>query len=89
MAEINYLNQVRYTGSGYLDAKMQPVATYDDLLKIPRSQRFIGLEVVVLSDTKNGNGKQTKYWLKNGTANSNWVIKNDSSLSITGDDVEI
>ena len=89
MAEINYLNQVRYTGSGYLDAKMQPVKTYDDLLKIPRSQRFIGLEIVVLSDTKNGNGKQTKYWLKDGTANSNWVIKNDSSLSITGEDVEI
>lgn len=89
MAEINYLNQVRYTGQGYLDAKMQPVATYNDLLKIPRSQRFVGLEVVVLSDTKNGDGKQTKYWLKDGTANSNWVVKNDATLSISGDDVEI
>lgn len=89
MAEINYLNQVKYTGSGYLDAKMQPVETYDDLLKIPRSQRFIGLEIVVVSDTKNSGGKQAKYWLKGGTANSNWEIKkNDVSIPISGDDVE-
>lgn len=85
MAEITYLNQVRYVGAGYLDAKMQPVQSYSDLANIPRAQRFIGLEVVVLSDANN-DGKQSTYWLVDGTANSNWKIKD--SIEVSGDDIE-
>lgn len=92
MVELTYSNQLRYTGAGYLDSKMQPVDTYDSLLRIPKSQRFVGMEIVVLSDEKN-NGHQTKYWLNGGTANANWEKKEndngDVSFDISGDDVEI
>lgn len=74
MAIINYTDQLKYAGSGYLDAKMNPVATVADLKTISRNQRFVGLTVTVLND-----GNPQDYWLVNGTGNDNWVLKNDFS----------
>ena len=48
MAIINYTDQLKYTGKGYLDAKMMPVETVDDLKKISLTQRFEGLTITVL-----------------------------------------
>ena len=50
MAIINYTDQIKYAGKGYLDAKMMPVNTYDDLKKIQMSQRFEGLTVVLTNN---------------------------------------
>lgn len=61
MAVTNYSNQFKYTGAGYIDAKIQPVATVADLNNIPRNQRFLGLTVTVLSDP---DGSQRDYWLR-------------------------
>ena len=36
MAVLTYTDQIVFTGKGYLDSKMQPVATVEDLQKIPR-----------------------------------------------------
>lgn len=80
MAEIKYTNQIIYTGPGYLDKKMQPVDTFEDLFKIPRVYRFIGMEVTVKSD-KNNNGEQAEYWLVGGTANSNWQLKDLTGIN--------
>ena len=63
----------------YLDAKMQPVATFDDLSAIPRQQRFIGLEILVIDENK-------KYRLVDGTKNSNWQPVSDGDLFWEGDD---
>ena len=70
MSVINYSDQLKYTGKGYLDAKMMPVNTIDDLKKIPITQRFEGFTVTVLN---NGNPKD--YWLVGGVANKYWVPK--------------
>ena len=82
---INYTEQVKYTGKGYLDAKMQPVAAKEDLMSIPRSQRFVGLTVTVLDD---GTGAgPVDYWLKDNV--STWVPKVESAgVPISGDDVD-
>ena len=70
MAIINYSDQLKYTGKGYIDAKMMPVNTVDDLKKIPITQRFEGFTVTVL----NG-GDPVDYWLIGGVANKYWVPK--------------
>lgn len=70
MAIINYSDQLKYTGKGYIDAKMTPVETVDDLKKIPITQRFEGFTVTVLND-----GKPQDYWLVGGVANKYWVPK--------------
>lgn len=70
MAIINYTDQLKYAGRGYLDAKMMPVKTYEDLKSIPQTQRFEGLTIVVLND-----GQPQDYWLIGGTSNSCWKPK--------------
>ena len=75
MAIINYADQIKYTGKGYLDAKMMPVKTVDDLKKIPSTQRFEGLTVVVLND-----GNPQDYWLIGGVSNSCWKPKTATSF---------
>ena len=70
MGIINYSDQLKYAGKGYLDAKMMPVQTVDDLKSIPITQRFEGFTVTVLND---GNPKD--YWLVGGVANKYWVPK--------------
>lgn len=76
MAIINYTDQIKYAGKGYLDAKMMPVDTFDDLKKIPPTQRFEGLTVVVLNE-----GNPQDYWLIGGTSNSCWVPKNANNFN--------
>lgn len=89
MAILTYSNQLNYSGKGYLDAKMQPVATIEDLnFKIPRSQRFVGLTVTVLDD---GSGKPHDYWLE--TSITKWVKKSttnegQNTLPLEGNDME-
>jgi hypothetical protein len=70
MAIINYSDQLKYTGRGYLDSKMMPVKTVDDLKEIPITQRFEGYTVTVLND-----GNPQDYWLVGGVANKYWVPK--------------
>lgn len=70
MAIINYTDQIKYAGKGYLDAKMMPVKTFEDLKAIPSTQRFEGLTVVVLND-----GSPQDYWLVGGISNSCWKPK--------------
>lgn len=70
MAIINYSDQLKYTGRGYLDSKMMPVKTVDDLKEIPITQRFEGYTVTVLND-----GKPQDYWLVGGVANKYWIPK--------------
>lgn len=76
MAIINYTDQIKYAGKGYLDAKMMPVKTFDDLKSIPPTQRFEGLTVVVLND-----GNPQDYWLIGGTSNSCWIPKNTNNFN--------
>lgn len=75
MAIINYTDQLKYAGKGYLDAKMMPVASVDDLKKIALTQRFEGLTITVLND-----GNPQDYWLIGGISNSNWVPKTATSF---------
>lgn len=76
MAIINYTDQIKYAGKGYLDAKMMPVQTVDDLKDIPPTQRFEGLTVVVLNE-----GNPQDYWLIGGISNSCWVPKNANNFN--------
>lgn len=71
MAIINYTDQLKYAGRGYLDAKMMPVQTVDDLKAISLTQRFEGLTITVLN-----NGNPEDYWLVGGITNQCWVKKN-------------
>ena len=75
MAIINYTDQLKYTGKGYIDAKMMPVQTFDDLKKFPMTQRFEGLSLVVLN-----NGDPQEYWLVGGISNSCWKHKNGGNF---------
>lgn len=80
MAQINYVNQIVYTGAGPLDGKVTPVNTYNDLLKIPRAQRFPLMTVMVIDEG-------VEYWLQDGLTNSSWKIKNPVNI-MSGDDLE-
>ena len=88
MAILTYSDRIKYSGAGYLDAKIQPVATVADLNSIPRSQRFIGLTVTVLDD---GSGRPYDYWIENNVAK--WVRKTmptdtGVSLPLNGNDIQ-
>ena len=74
MGVINYSDQLKFTGKGYLDSKMMPVEKVSDLYNISITQRFEGLTITVLKD-ENGNSKPQDYWLIGGVSNSCWVPK--------------
>lgn len=74
MAIINNTDQIRYTGKGYLDAKMMPVKTVNDLKSISITQRFEGLTITVLN-----NGNPQDYWLVGGVTNDKWIPKTSNS----------
>lgn len=74
MAEVQIGNQYRYTGGAPLDSKHTPVQTVEDLKRIPRSQRYVGLTVLVKN--WDGEGHQAEYWLSEGTADKDWKRKN-------------
>ena len=85
MGIINYSDQLKFTGKGYLDAKMKPVENVSDLKNISITQRFEGLTVTVLKD-ENGNTNPQDYWLIGGVTNSCWIPKtvsgNNSDLKL-------
>lgn len=85
MGIINYSDQLKFTGKGYLDAKMMPVENVSDLKNISITQRFEGLTVTVLKD-ENGNTNPQDYWLIGGVTNSCWIPKtvsgNNSDLKL-------
>lgn len=63
MAILNYGNQFKYTGEGYLDSKMAPVNTVDELEKnvgVLSSLYTPGMKVMVLNDELFG---PTEYFL--------------------------
>lgn len=76
MAIINYTDQIKYAGKGYLDAKMMPVNTVDDLYAISLTQRFEGLTVTVLN-----NGNPQDYWLVGGITNKYWIPKTATNFN--------
>lgn len=80
MATTNYANQITYTGNGPLDSKLTPVSTYNDLMRIPRAQRYISMTVMVEDEGR-------EYWLRKGVTNGSWEVK-QASIAIEGDDVE-
>ena len=80
MGIINYSDQVKYTGKGYLDAKMMPVETVSELKNISITQRFEGLTITVLKD-ENGNSNPQDYWLIGGITNSCWIPKTVSGYN--------
>lgn len=55
-------NQYIYNGPGYLDAKIQPVESVDDLNSILLRQRFVGLTVTVIHPD-GPDSKPADYWL--------------------------
>ena len=57
---------------------MQPVDNIEDLYAIPRTQRFIGLEIMVINEGK-------KYILMDGTKDSNWQPLSNGELYWEGD----
>ena len=80
MGVINYSDQLKYTGKGYLDAKMMPVETVSELKNISITQRFEGLTITVLKD-ENGNSNPQDYWLIGGITNSCWIPKTVSGYN--------
>lgn len=83
MGIINYSEQLKFTGRGYLDAKMMPVENVSDLKNISITQRFEGLTVTVLKD-ENGNTNPKDYWLIGGVTNSCWIPK-----TVSGDNSDL
>jgi len=72
----NIVEQLKYR-EGYVDKKIT-VNTKDDLLNIATAERFKGLTVTVLNLYNNQSGD---FWLINGTAKSNWRLKNIPSFN--------
>ena len=73
-----FSKQLYINDGKYLDAKMQPVDNIEDLYAIPRTQRFIGLEIMVINEGK-------KYILMDGTKDSNWQPLSNGELYWEGD----
>lgn len=80
MAILSITDQYYTSSAGPLDAKLAPVATYDDLAKIKRAHRYVGMTITVLDEMHD-------YWLSGGTSNRCWVKKVPPELEITGNDV--
>lgn len=83
MPVITYDKQIDYEGNAYLDPKMVPVQTHEDMFNIPFSNRFEGLKCTVKEDSENNN-KQTEYWLDGGIENENWVRATSDGVIYTG-----
>ena len=65
MAVINYSDQFKYAGKGYMDAKVAPVANLDDLTSISSfvlAKYYIPGMVVMVLDDGLGNGP-SQYFL--------------------------
>lgn len=63
-----------------LDAKLTPVDNVSDLNNIPRSDRYLGMTIVVLNK---GTGEDPcEYWLPKTTINAGWVKKENGGQPI-------
>jgi hypothetical protein len=83
MAILNYGNQFKYSGKGYIDSKMAPVYSVDDLetnVAILSSNYIPGMKVTVLNDGEYG---AVDYFL---TENYEWKrIVNIDNLTLSLD----
>lgn len=100
MAVIKIDNQMYSNGSKPLDAKLEPVASLEDLYKIKLTDRYNGMIVTVLNnvyeyDEEEGDdvlvsSNPIEYQLVGGITNDKWTEKNSgssASIKITGDDI--
>ena len=87
MAILNYGNQFKYNGEGYLDSKMAPVNTVDELEKNvgTLSSLYVpGMKVMVLNDEPFG---AVEYFLNENYEWKRVLDLNELTLSLDKDDL--
>ena len=62
MAETNMTTQLKYTGKGYIDYKMQPVNTVAELKEKLKKTNELKLGMVVTVLNENGDNVPCDYW---------------------------
>lgn len=80
MARLQISDTIYTSSKQPLDSKLTPLNNLSDLntTNIPRSNRYKGMEVVVLNaDTT---GIATRFILHNGTGDANWKVKDDLTV---------
>lgn len=99
MAVIKVDTQMYSNGSKPLDAKLEPVKSFEDLYKIKLTDRYNGMIVTVLNnvyeyDEQEGDdvlvsSNPIEYQLVGGITNDKWTEKKtgSGSIKITGDDI--
>ena len=81
-------NQYRYNGPGYLDSKIQPVESVDDLNSILLRQRFIGLTVTVIHPD-GPDSKPADYWLVQDPNEEEGVLMWERKTTGGGSDITV
>lgn len=88
MAILNYGNQFKYSGKGYIDSKMVPVNTKDELDNISKSNLSLlyapGMKVMVLNDEPFG---PCEYYLTDSYEWKRVFDLNKLTLSLDKDDI--
>lgn len=87
MAILNYGNQFKYSGKGYIDSKMAPVAKFEDLEKnvsVLSSLYAPGMKVMVLNDEPFG---AVEYFLTESYEWKRIFDLNQLTLSLDKDDI--
>ena len=100
MAVIKVDTQMYSNGSKPLDAKLEPVKSFEDLYKIKLTDRYNGMIVTVLNNVYEYDEQEedyvlvssnpVEYQLVGGITDDKWTEKNSgssSSIKITGDDI--
>ena len=99
MAVIKVDTQMYSNGSKPLDAKLEPVKSFEDLYKIKLTDRYNGMIVTVLNNVYEYNEEEgddvlvssnpIEYQLVGGITNDKWTEKKtgSGSIKITGDDI--
>ena len=99
MAVVKIDNQMYSNGAKPLDAKLEPVASLEDLYKIKLTDRYNGMIVTVLNNVYEYDEAEEdyvlvssnpiEYQLVGGITNDKWTEKTGTSASIkiTGDDI--
>ena len=99
MAVIKVDTQMYSNGSKPLDAKLEPVKSFEDLYKIKLTDRYNGMIVTVLNNVYEYNEEEgddvlvssnpIEYQLVGGITNDKWTEKKTGSanIKITGDDI--
>jgi hypothetical protein len=80
MARLQISDTIYTSSKQPLDSKLTPLNNLSDLntTNIPRSNRYKGMEVVVLNT--DSTGIATRFILHNGTGDGNWKIKDDLTV---------